>query len=190
MDSHTNKSPEGYFLNCVDPGGDTGMSLLHIRPDSFRLLECATVRWRPRHGENPVATLIQWREEHPGVHHLLYEDFHLRNTKEAASTDTTPLLVIGAIEQMIFERSPYEQTFAQEPVAAKHIATDDKLERLGLHLGHTHAQLHVRDANRHAGAHLTRRRSLPVRQAAFPRQRPRPGPHRGSAAPPASAPPG
>lgn len=178
MDSHTNKSPEGYFLNCVDPGGDTGMSLLHIRPDSFRLLECATVRWRPRHGENPVATLIQWREEHPGVHHLLYEDFHLRNTKEAASTDTTPLLVIGAIEQMIFERSPYEQTFAQEPVAAKHIATDDKLERLGLHLGHTHAQRHVRDANRHAVAHLTRRRYLPVCQAAFARQGARAGTNR------------
>src|SRR5690606_41718944 len=119
MDSHTNKSPEGYFLNCVDPGGDTGMSLLHIRPDSFRLLECATVRWRPRHGENPVATLIQWREEDPGGHPHLHPAFLLRNTNEAASTDTTPPLLIGVSEQVVIGRRPYGQTFAQQPVAAQ-----------------------------------------------------------------------
>jgi hypothetical protein len=171
MDAHTRKDPDGYFLSAVDPGGDTGMSLFHIRPQSFRLLEYATVRWRPRHGENPVATLVEWRLTYPGIHHLLYEDFHVRNTEEAASTDTTPLLVIGAMEQMIYDRgNPYEEIFKQEPVEAKRVATDEKLEMLNLHLNHAHAQRHVRDANRHAVTHLTDRRYLPVCRIAFPRR--------------------
>lgn len=168
MDAHVRKDPEGYFLTCVDPGGDTGLSLFHIKPDNFRLLEYATVRWRPRHGENPVAVMVEWRLTYPGVHHLLFEAFHLRNTEEAASTDTTPLLVIGAMEQMLFDRgSPYEAVFEQEPVKGKHMATNEKLEMLNLHLDHADAQRHVRDANRHMVTHLTKRRYLPVCRAAF-----------------------
>jgi hypothetical protein len=171
MDAHTRRDPDGYFLNCVDPGGDTGMSLFHVKPEGFRLLEYATVQWRPRDGFNPVATLVEWRLTYPGTHHLLHESFHLRNTEGAASTDATPLLVIGAMEQMIFDRgNPYEAIFDQTPTEAKHFATDEKLEKLNLHLDHKHAQRHVRDANRHAVKHLAERRYLPVCRVAYPRR--------------------
>jgi hypothetical protein len=170
MDAYTRKDSDGYFLNCVDPGGDTGLALLHIKPNSFQLLEYATVPWRPQQGQNPVTVLTRWRQLHPGTHHLLYENFHLRNTGKAASTDTTPLLVIGAIEQMIQgQRSLYERVFTQEPVQGKRLATDEKLEMLGLHLGHARAQRHVRDAIRHAVSHLVKRGYLPMCRMAFPR---------------------
>jgi hypothetical protein len=163
--------PDGYFLHCVDPGGDTGMSLLHVQPEELRLVEYATIPWQPRNGHSPIATLTAWRQAYRGPHVLLYEDFHLRNTEEAASTDTTPLLVIGAIEQMMLDQgNPYEEVFTQEPVEAKHMATDEKLELLGLHLGHQRPQRHVRDANRHAVAHLAKRGYLPVCRIAFPRR--------------------
>lgn len=166
----THIPPEGYFLHAVDPGGDTGMSLFHVQPDRWQLLAHATVRWHPRGGENPVDVLVEWLETHPGVHRLLYEDFHVRNTVGAASTDTTALLVLGAIEKMMLDRRPYEAVFKQEPVEGKKLATDEVLERLGLHMGHAHAQRHVRDANRHAVTHLARQRYLPVCRVAFPRR--------------------
>jgi hypothetical protein len=171
MDAHTRKDPEGYFLTSVDPGGDTGMSLFHVKPDSFRLLEYATVQWRPREGLNPVATLVEWRLEYPGTHHLLYEEFNLRNTDNAASTDTTSLRVIGAMEQMMYERGNiYEAVFDQIPTKGKYMGTDEKLEKLDLHLDHADAQRHVRDANRHAVVHLANRGYLPVCQVAYPRR--------------------
>jgi hypothetical protein len=46
---------------------------------------------------------------------------------------------------------------------------DEVLEALGLHMGHEHAQRHVRDSLRHAVAHLTRMRYLPVCRVAYPR---------------------
>ena len=171
MDAHTRKDPDGYFLTSMDPGGDTGLSLFHVGPESFRLLKYATVQWRPREGCNPTATLANWHLEHPGVHHFLYEDFHIRNMKKAAAVDPTALLVIGAVEQMMFDRGRmYEEIFTQEPVAAKDMATDEKLEMLNLHLGHQYSQRHVRDANRHAVTHLATRRYLPVCRVAYPRR--------------------
>jgi hypothetical protein len=174
MDAHT-KDPAGYFLNCMDPGGDTGLSLLHIKPDSFRLLECATVPWDPRKGLNPTATLVNWRLEYPGVHHFVYEGFHIRNTESAAATDPTALLVIGAVEQVMYDRghTMYEEIFTQEPVAAKRdkgLATDEKLEKLNLHMDHRDSQRHVRDANRHAVVHLVGRGYLPMCRVAYPRR--------------------
>lgn len=172
MDADTRKDPDGYFLNCMDPGGDTGLSLFHIQPDSFRLLECATVPWDPRNGFTPTATLVQWRLEYPGVHHFLYEDFHIRNTENAAATDPTALQVIGAVEQVMYDRghTMYEQVFKQEPVAGKRMGTDETLEKLGLHMDHRHSQRHVRDANRHAVTHLVSRRYMPMCRVAFPRR--------------------
>jgi hypothetical protein len=172
MDAHARKDADGYFLNAMDPGGSTGLSLFHVKPDGFRLLEYVTVPWDPRSGLNPTTTLVQWRLEYPGIHHLLYEDFHIRNTENAAATDPTAFLVIGAVEQVMFDRghTMYEQVFTQEPVAGKRMGTDEVLEKLGLHMDHRHAQRHVRDANRHVVTHLVSRRYLPVCQVAFPRR--------------------
>ena len=172
MDAHFTKDPDGYFLNCMDPGGDTGLSLLHIKPDGFRMLECATVPWQPREGSNPTSVLVEWRLTYPGVHHFVYEDFHIRNTKSSAATDTTALLVIGAVEQVMYDRghTMYEQVFTQQPLAAKDMVPDEKLERLNLHMDHRHSQRHVRDANRHAVTHLVGRRYLPMCKVAYPRR--------------------
>lgn len=156
-----------YFLTCMDPGGETGLSLFQVRPEAFELLDYATVLYEPRRGTIPTTKLREWRLGHPGVHHFLYEDFHMRNTQEAAATDDTALKVIGAVDQMIYDHRPYGKIFELEPVEAKHMTTDEKLELLDLHLGHKYDQRHVRDANRHFVAHMTQRRYLPVCGGAF-----------------------
>lgn len=170
MDVHAHKDPNGYFLSCVDPGGDTGMALLHIKPDTFQLIDTATVPYRPALGEDPIKTLTSWVRKHPGVHHLLYESFHIRNTAAAASTDLTPVEVIKAMQDMVANGNAYEAVFSQQPVGGKHMASDDVLEKLGLHMGHKHAQRHVRDALRHAVTHLARQRYAPLCRVAFPRR--------------------
>lgn len=158
----------GYFLHCMDPGGDTGLSLFHVRPDGFDFLAHATVAWRPEQGETPVNTLHEWLYAYPGPHHLLYENFHVRNTSSAASTDLTALSVIAAVEETQRKSSAYARVFKQEPVKGKRMATDAVLEALGLHLGHAHRNRHVRDANRHFVTHLAKLGYLPVCRIAFP----------------------
>jgi hypothetical protein len=168
MDSET--AAQGYFMDCMDPGGETGMSLLHIRPREFELIDWATVPYDPRLGSlgaMPSMQLIEWNARYPGRHHLLYENFHLRNND--AQKDVTALRVIGSVEQVMFERDLFEAVHPQEPVEAKHMVPDEVLEALGLHMGHEHAQRHVRDSLRHAVAHLTRMRYLPVCRVAYPR---------------------
>lgn len=161
---------QGYFLNNMDPGGQTGMSLLHIRPREFELVDWATVPYDPRLEQDsamPSMKLVEWSRRFPGKHQLLYENFHLRNN--AAQKDTTALRVIGSVEQVVFERRLFEAVHAQEPVEAKHMVPDEVLEALGLHMGHEYAQRHVRDSLRHAVSLLTRLRYLPVCRAAYPR---------------------
>lgn len=164
------KAAQGYFLSSMDPGGETGLSLMHIRPKEFELVDWATVPYNPAL-ENPSAMpsmkLIEWTLNYPGRHQFLYENFHLRNND--ADKDTTALRVIGSVEQVIYERAPYESVHAQEPVEAKHMATDEVLEALGLHMGNEHAQRHVRDSLRHVVSYLTRMRYMPVCVAAYPR---------------------
>jgi hypothetical protein len=159
---------EGYFLNCVDPGGDTGMSLFLVKPKELKLVDYATIPYDPHRSESmPTSKLIEWKLSFPGIHNLVFEDFHLRNN--SAEKDVTALKVIGSIDQMIFERNLYQDVVAQEPVEAKHMVTDEVLERLDLHMSHAHHQRHVRDANRHGITLLARLRYLPVCRVAYPR---------------------
>jgi hypothetical protein len=161
---------QGYFLNCMDPGGETGLSLLHIRPKEFELVDWDTIPYDPRledEGAMPTMKLIEWALDYPGRHQLLYENFHLRNN--SAQKDVTALRVIGSVEQLVYERKLFESIHPQEPVEAKYMASDEVLEALGLHLGHEHSQRHVRDSLRHVVAHLTRMRYMPVCRAAYPR---------------------
>lgn len=159
-----------YFFHLVDPGGDTGMALLHVRRDGYELLDRATVPYDPERTEPPTRTLARWLHAYPGVHRLLYENFHIRNIASAAGTDTTALRVIGGIEEMLHVTPgyPYLEVVKYEPVQAKFLATDEVLERLDLHLGHRHAQRHVRDALRHGVSYLVDSRYLPMCRAAFP----------------------
>lgn len=168
MDSETAR--KGYFLNCMDPGGDTGLSLLHIRPDGFDLVDWATIAYNPRSREEsqmPTAQLVEWTVRYPGRHELLYENFHLRNNN--AEKDVTALRVIGSVDQMLYDRDLFAAVHTQEPVAAKHMVSDEVLEKLGLHMSHAHSQRHVRDSLRHGVSHLTKARYLPVCRIAYPR---------------------
>lgn len=161
---------EEFFLDCMDPGGDTGMSLFHIKPTKFELVDWTTVRYDPRLREEscmPTAKLIEWNVRYPGRHELLYEDFHLRNND--AEKDVTALRVIGSIDQMLYDRDIFTAVHTQEPAEAKSMATDEILEKLGLHMGHAHGQRHVRDSIRHAVTYLVRRRYLPVCRIAYPK---------------------
>lgn len=161
---------EGYFLSCVDPGGNTGMGLLHVKPRELHLLDWATIPYDPRSREAasmPTAQLVEWTLEYPGIHHLLYEDFHVRNN--GADKDTTALRVIGTIDQMLYDRSIFSEVYAQEPVEAKFMVSDEVLEKLDLHMAHTHGHRHIRDALRHGVKHLAERRYLPVCRVAYPR---------------------
>lgn len=159
-----------FFLTAMDPGGSTGMALLGIRKESFKLLEWRTVGYDPQGGGMPTTILIDWRLDRPGLHYLLYEDFHVRNTSQAAATDTTALKVIGAVDQILCDRDLYAGVFKQEPVQGKHMVTDEVLEKLDLHMGHQHSHRHVRDALRHAVSFLADGGYLPVCEVAFPRR--------------------
>lgn len=168
MDSET--AQQGFFLDCVDPGGDSGMSLLHIRPEGFDLVDWTTIRYDPRIRDEsymPTAKLVEWTVQYPGRHELLYEDFHVRNND--ADKDTTALRVIGSIDQMLYDRDIFAAVHAQEPVAAKHMVSDEVLEKLGLHMHHANAHRHIRDSLRHAVSYLVRQRYLPVCRVAYPR---------------------
>lgn len=160
-----------FYLSSVDPGGDTGLSLLLLRPDGFELIDSATVPYRPEEEPPPTQTLRRWHLDHPGPHRLLYENFHLRNTSSAAGTDPTALEVIGGIRQMVYDRPDmYTEVVRYEPGQGKHLGTDEALERLDLHFGHRHAQRHVRDSLRHAVSYLVKRRYLPMVQQIAPRR--------------------
>lgn len=163
----TRASEKGYLLSSVDPGGESGLSLLHVKPDGFELLDYQTVRYRPSELPPPTSTLIAWRQMYPGEHELVFENFHIRNDSSAAAKDPTALMVIGGIEQMLYDRSPYIEVTAQEPIEGKHSVTDEKLEELNLHLDHKYTQRHVRDSLRHAVALLIKRRYRPVCHRAF-----------------------
>lgn len=159
-----------FFLTAMDPGGDTGLALLHVRPDDFALVAHATVPYAPPEQPPPTVTLRAWRGAHPGPHVLVYEDFHVRNSAAAAGVDTTALKVLGGLDQVLYERPGlYTKVVRRESIQGKHLTSDEVLEGLGLHLGHAHALRHVRDALRHAVAFLAARRYLPVCRVAYPR---------------------
>lgn len=161
----------GYFLHCLDPGGDSGLALLYIRPKDFDFVDYQTVPYDPHgSGDMPTETLTAWKLNYPGTHRLVFEDFHERNTK--ALKDTTALKVIGSLDQMIFEyegggKQFYDSVHAQQPVEAKYMVSDDDLEKLGLLLS-GHDARHMRDALRHGVKHLAERRYLPVCRIAYP----------------------
>lgn len=90
------KFTESFYLNAMDPGGTTGMSLLRIDRDDYAVMEQAAVPYRPETGETPTAVLKAWRHRYDDLPHVfVYEDFHVRPI--AAVPDTTALSVIAEV---------------------------------------------------------------------------------------------
>lgn len=161
--------PQEFFLHAVDPGGTTGLALLHVSPSAFTAVDQSADLYDPEHQKTPLITLKKWRAAYDTCPHVLvYENFHVRPGQKAV--DTTALRVLGGLEEwLMHETGAYHQAVAQEPVQGKSMVTDEVLNRLGLHAYGKDAR-HIRDAFRHAVAWLARRSYLPVCTRAWPKK--------------------
>jgi len=159
-----------FQIAAVDPGGDTGLALLEIHPDTFLVKDWAVLSYE----ENPVSRLKKWREDSDLPAVLVYENFHVR--PGFTVPDTTALEVIGGIAMWLREYPPsedkepwpYSMVISQEPAEAKWI-TDEILDRLGMKV-RAKGSRHVHDALRHAVSWLTRKRYRPLCRIAWPRR--------------------
>lgn len=151
----------------MDPGLDTGLSLLHITPDQYRVIDHQVVTYAPDISSSPVMVLKSWKESHSELPHVLvYENFHVRPGK--VIPDTTALKVIGGVEHWIMTDHPYQEVVVREPVQGKHMITDRVLTNAGLYVDDNSESRHVRDAHRHAAAYLEKIKHLPFCRNAWP----------------------
>lgn len=98
--------PDSFYLNCMDPGGTTGMSLFRVTPETFDVVDTAAVAYKigpdDRVLESPLATLRAWRGDYDDLPHiLLYEAFHIRPGQQA--TDTTAFDVLSEVRRWMTE---------------------------------------------------------------------------------------
>lgn len=161
---------EEFILICVDPGEDTGVSILTVLPGQVpgsdieilkevRQTQLATVRYRMRTStgkESPVITVSQWRHAaitdwglSPDRVIVICEDFHLDSGRP--NVNTTALNIIGG-----FEHEPYPVTFQNRSVM-KTSVTDTVLKRLDLMVTPKTPNRHINDATRHGVAWLRER---------------------------------
>lgn len=93
--------PECFYLTAIDPGGTTGMSLMSITPDDYKLISTAAVPYKIRNGKvasSPLDTLKQWHAGHTDMPHIfLYEAFHIRPGQKAV--DTTAFDVLSEVRR-------------------------------------------------------------------------------------------
>jgi hypothetical protein len=162
-----NGIPEPPFrIMSVDPGVETGLALMLAGTSELVLEDTRITRYAPLRGISPLADLKEWSGAHrdfPVV--LVYEDFHVRPGRMIP--DTTPLRVIGGIEEWIRSSSPCEEIIRREPVQGKFTVTDDVLKGMGM-LGRGGLTRHVNDAVRHTVAWLVSISYLPACKAAWP----------------------
>lgn len=188
---------DSFYLNAMDPGGTTGLTLLKITPWNYTVERQAAVPYEPLEGASPIRTLESWRDAFDdGPHVMTYEDFHIRPGKYP---DPAALKVIGALEEWASvthypawaeyrlpgrvraarrasvtempSKAPYRRIVTQEPVQAKREETvnDAVLSRLDLKAYGPMSQ-HINDAFRHAVSWLSTWGYLPVCQKAWPRR--------------------
>lgn len=85
-----------FYLNCVDPGGTTGLGLLWVGDGGYDSLDKCVVPYRPD-VYTPVDKLKEWRAMYADAPHILvYENFHVR--PQRAIPDTTALRVLGEMD--------------------------------------------------------------------------------------------
>lgn len=83
-----------FYLNCMDPGGTTGLGLLRIEEEDFTVEETGSVIYDPETGSSPIDTLKKWRKAYADAPHIMvYEEFHIRPGRK--NVDTDPLKVIA-----------------------------------------------------------------------------------------------
>ena len=155
-----------FYLNAMDPGGTTGLSLLLVTEETFTVEKQVSSGYRPDKGESPIRVLKNWRrsyDDHPHV--MVYENFHIRPGR--ASTDITAFGLIVAMEHWVMDDSPYAEVAPQEPAVAKRLVPDSILERIDLKVYGPDAR-HINDSNRHAATYLASRSYMPLCLQAWP----------------------
>lgn len=136
------------YVSSMDPGETTGLALLLLESETFRVLEKEAVTYRPDRGLTPLDTLWKWNQEYSDARHaLVFEDFHIRTGVPYANT--TALRIIGALEDRLMKKNPYGRVSRQEPIQAKHPVTDATLSEMGFEASGPDAR-QMRDAFRHA----------------------------------------
>lgn len=138
---------QSLYVSAMDPGETTGLVLLLLKPDHFRVLETCAIPYLPDRRVTPLDTLWGWTRQLRDLKHVLvYENFRRRTGTPQANT--TALRVLGGMEDRIMQGNPYARVISQEPVH-KSAAPDQLLDSLGLRASGPDAR-HVRDAFRHA----------------------------------------
>lgn len=162
------KIPDFPFrIFSIDPGKNTGLARSLVTEDFFEVEETRVTLYMPDQERSPVNDLTEWSRTYNDMKYvLLYENFHVRPRRNA--TDTTALLVIGAIEKWAESQTKLISIIKREPVQGELAITDDILKRMGI-LGRGGLTRHSNDAIRHAVSWLSSRRHRPVCEMAWGR---------------------
>jgi hypothetical protein len=93
-----------FYLNCMDPGGTTGLGLLRVTEETYISVDQEVVAYL-KGDTSAVSILKGWREKYDDLPHvLIYENFHVRPIR--AVPDTTALRVIGDLEAWLSPTDP------------------------------------------------------------------------------------
>jgi len=93
-----------FYLNCMDPGGTTGLGLIRVTDETYISLEQEVAAYL-KDDASAISILKEWRQTYDDLPHVLvYENFHVRPVR--AIPDTTALRVIGDLEAWIHTADP------------------------------------------------------------------------------------
>lgn len=156
--------PMPFRITAMDPGKDTGLSLMRIDATSFCVEETTVVHHRSK-GKELLQVLESWVNRTPKMPSMfLYENFHIRPNQK--SVNTTPIEVIGLVNAWITVSKPYSQVVVKEPTSGKYAVQDSVLRRVGI-LERGGVTRHSNDALRHTVSWLMTQRYVPMCIAAF-----------------------
>lgn len=151
----------------MDPGLDTGLTLLRATEEALRREATDVVRYDPARGFTPLTTIKRWRQEFPdGKHIFVYENFHIR--PQVVKPELSALDVIKEVTDWISAEKPYEEVIVYQPVHGKHQIPDEVLTHMGL-LQKGGITRHANDATRHGVTRLIQMRHRPTSRLAFPK---------------------
>lgn len=93
-----------FYLNCMDPGGTTGLGLIKVGEETYIPMEQEVAAYL-KGDTSAISILKDWRKTYDDLPHvLIYENFHVRPIR--AVPDTTALRVIGDLEAWIHSSDP------------------------------------------------------------------------------------
>jgi len=97
---------------------------------------------------------------------VVCEDFVLRRGKAMTSDQTSPLILIGALQYVAFQDQKTITVVMQSPSAAKQV-TDEHLDKLGFLRTPKTKWDHANDAMRHAVLYLKNNKHMPTLEGGF-----------------------